>query len=164
MAQLHVSYHLLAQRIKTRVWNLIRKSLTFWEILNSMFLHMFMRIYDWKLDHQFWFEKVQLIKRGKMVILSKVNQSQLLTKWTLGQQSIQCPYFHIFMINGGIKSRGSVELEITCQRSYWNFWKILTVPSTELWMIINFSFIIEKMQTLHFWKEDTKFFNFVLEG
>ena len=85
MAQLHVSYHLLAQRTKTRVWNLIRKSLTFWEILYSMFLYMLMSIYDWKFDHQFGFEMAQLAKQGKMVILSEVDQSQLLTKGNFGQ-------------------------------------------------------------------------------
>ena len=52
------------------------------------------------------------------------------------------------MVNGGIKSRENVELNITCQRSYLNFGNFLRVTCTKLWMIITSSFIIEKMQTL----------------
>ena len=95
MAQLQSSHHLLAQMIKTRVWSLIRRSLDFWEILDPILLYIVMSIYHWKFDHQLWLERVQLMKRGKMVILSKDSQNQLLTKWTFGQPSIQYPYSHI---------------------------------------------------------------------
>ena len=125
-----------------------------------MLLYMFTSIYDWRIDHD-W-KRFNWSKGAKWSFYqnsTKLKVDQVDFWSTINSMSL----FSHFMVNGGIRSRESVELEITFQRSYLKFWIFPSVHSVELWLIITFSIFIKNIQSLYVWEEEEMFFNFTLD-
>ena len=90
---LMIDQHSPTQLSKTRVFNLIRSSSTFWFKFDSMGFYMLLIIYEQKIEVQFWLEEFQLIRRGKMVSLVKISQSQSWPRGLLVNHQFKYPLF-----------------------------------------------------------------------
>ena len=96
-----------------RVLVLIRISSRFWFKLVSMVLYMLMSIHEQKIEVQFWVKAVQLITRGKMVILVKIGQSQSWPSGLLVNHQFNHALF-IFQVqfDHWIKRNGKFEIDL----------------------------------------------------